>query len=76
MSEHTDTDALKESHRSMIRRGVAAALLLAALSLAEYFVAVEIDDPTWYLMPFIVVKGWVVLDIFMHVRAIRSEGAH
>lgn len=76
MSEHTDADALKARYKKMVTRGIAAALLLAALSLAEYYVAIEIDDPTWPLMPFIVIKGWVVLDTFMHVRALRNEGAH
>ena len=46
MSEHTDADALKAHYKKMVTRGIAAALLLAALSLAEYYVAIEIDDPT------------------------------
>jgi len=76
MAEHTDAASLKASHRRMITRGVLAALVLAVLSLLEYWVALEFDDPTWYLVPFMAIKGWVILDFFMHVRALRSEGAH
>ncbi len=76
MAEHTDPDALKASHKRMITRGVLAAVALAVLSLIEYWVALYFDDPTWWLVPFMVLKGWVVLDFFMHVRALRSEGAH
>jgi hypothetical protein len=75
MADHTEPD-LKARHKQMIVRGIAAALLLAVLSLAEYYVAIKMDDPTWALVPFMVVKGWVVLDTFMHVRALSSKGAH
>jgi cytochrome c oxidase subunit IV len=76
MAEHTDAASLKASHRRMITRGVLAALVLAVLSLLEYWVALEFDDPTWYLVPFMVFKGGLILDTFMHIRALRNDGAH
>ena len=63
-------------YKVMIRRGIVSALLLAVLSVVEYVVAQEIDNPTWYLVPFMVAKGVIILDVFMHVRAIRGEGGH
>jgi hypothetical protein len=76
MAEHHEPETLSERYKKMVVRGVAAALLLAILSIAEYVLAGEIDNPTWAMVPFMVVKGWVILDTFMHVRALRNEGAH
>lgn len=68
--------ALRGHYTTMMRRGVVAALLLAVLSIVEYIVATQLDNPTWYLVPFVLVKAAVILDVFMHVRAWNAEGAH
>ena len=65
-----------EAYRLAKLRGVMAAVILAVLSVIEYVVAVKLDNPTWFLMPFIVLKGLLILDVFMHVRAIKSGGDH
>jgi len=72
----SDRAALQARYKVMVRKGVIAALLLAVLSVAEYVLANEVDNATWYMVPFMVLKGAVILDVFMHVRALRGEGAH
>lgn len=55
------------------RKGIVAAVAIAILSVIEYYIAVEVTDPVWALMPFIVAKGWIILDTFMHIRALWSD---
>jgi len=57
-------------------RGIVAAMLLAVLTVIEYFVAVGLEDPLLALLPFVALKGWIILDTFMHVRAVFSDGDH
>jgi len=64
-----DYDALKNA----TRRGIAAAVILAVLSIVEFIVAVNFDNPLYPLLPFVVLKGWIILDTFMHVRAVFGE---
>jgi uncharacterized membrane protein len=49
--------------------------LLAVLTVIEYVIAVNVDSlVVVWLLPFIVAKGWLILDYFMHFRAfLRGE---
>ena len=78
MAEHTETESMPEHYKKMVVRGLAAALLLAILSIAEYVLAAEVNPKwvTWAMVPFMIVKGWVILDMFMHVRALKHGGSH
>ncbi len=67
-----DSDGLKKASR----KGLIAAGLLAVLTIIEYFVAVGLEDPLLALLPFVALKGWIILDAFMHVRAVFGEGDH
>ena len=67
-----DSEALKKA----TRKGLIAAALLAVLTVIEFFVAVGLDDPLLALLPFVALKGWIILDTFMHVRAVFGEGDH
>ena len=67
-----DSEALKKA----TRKGLIAAALLAVLTVIEFFVAVGLDDPLLALLPFVALKGWIILDAFMHVRAVFGEGDH
>lgn len=62
-----------EGLKKATRKGIVAAVLIAILSLIEYFIAVSVTDPLWALMPFILAKGWIILDTFMHIRALWSD---
>jgi len=67
-----DSDGLRKASR----KGLIAAVLLAVLTVIEYFVAVGLEDPLLALLPFVALKGWIILDTFMHVRAVFGEGDH
>lgn len=67
-----DHDGLKKT----TRKGLIGAALLAVLTVVEYFIAVGIDDPLFALLPFVALKGWIILDVFMHVRQVFKEGGH
>jgi len=64
-----DHDALNKA----TRKGVIAALLLGVLTVVEFYVAINLESPLFALMPFILAKGWIILDSFMHIRALFSE---
>lgn len=57
------------------KKGLIAAILLAILTVIEFFIAVGIEEPLWPLLPFVALKGWIILDSFMHIKALwQSEG--
>ena len=64
----------REALSKATRKGVMAALLLAVLTIVEYFVAISVEQPLLPLLPFVAVKGWIILDAFMHVRAVFHAG--
>lgn len=78
-ADHAATRSKEEldaGHRTAVRRGIVAALALAVISVIEYFVAQEISNPTWYMVPFMVLKGGIILEIFMHLGDLWKKEAH
>ncbi len=65
-----------QAFNAAVAKGVKVAIALAVLTIVEYFVAVGIDDPILFLLPFIIAKGWLILDYFMHFRHFIHEGRH
>ena len=55
------------------RKGIIAAVAIAILTIIEYIIAVELANPLLPLLPFVFLKGWIILDTFMHVRALWSD---
>ena len=66
----------QEGLRKTTRKGLIGAGLLAVLTIIEYFVAIGLDDPLLALIPFVLLKGWIILDVFMHVKQVFREGGH
>jgi hypothetical protein len=66
----------REGLRKTTRKGLIAAALLAILTVIEYFIAIGLDDPLLALIPFVMLKGWIILDVFMHVKQVFREGGH
>ncbi len=62
-----------EALRKATRKGVVAALILAVLTIIEFIIATNIENPLLALLPFVALKGWIILDVFMHVRALWSD---
>ncbi len=67
----------RENLRKATKRGLLAAALLGVLSVFEYIIAVEVAEPLLPILPFVFAKGWIILDAFMHIRALfNDEGGH
>jgi len=64
-----DHDAL----RNATRKGVVAAVVLGVLTIVDFIIATSIENPLLLLLPFVALKGWIILDTFMHVRALWSD---
>lgn len=67
-----DRDGLRKDSR----KGIIGALWLAVLTVIEFFIAVGGDGEPWLLwalLPFVLLKGWIILDTFMHIRALWSD---
>lgn len=62
---------LRVRYRAKVRLGLLVAFGLAVLSVVEYFVAAAVDNPIWWLIPFMLAKGWLILEYFMHVSDLR-----
>lgn len=57
---------------AVAQRGWLTAGLLAILTLIEYVVATSVDRPTLWLLPFIVAKGALILEVFMHSSDLKT----
>jgi hypothetical protein len=63
----------QENLKKATRRGIVAAVILAVLTVIEFFIATGLENPLFALMPFVFLKGWIILDTFMHIRALWSD---
>ncbi len=68
--EAVDTQGL----RAKSRLGVRVAVWLAVLTAIEYLIAINIDSPLLWLIPFVLAKGWLIMKYFMHVKDVLGEG--
>jgi len=59
-----------------MRKGIMAAISLGVLSIIEYLVWFSFEKPTLILLPFVLLKGWIILDSFMHVKVVLGRGDH
>jgi hypothetical protein len=75
MAAMTERTEVEMSLRAVSARGWKVAGLLAVLTVIEYAIAVSIDSLVIvWLLPFILAKGWLIMDAFMHFRAfLRGE---
>lgn len=57
------------------RLGWRVAALLAVLTIVEYVIAINVGSLVIvWLLPFVLAKGWLIMDYFMHFRAfLRGE---
>lgn len=61
---------------AQVRRGLMVTVALTILTIIEYVIAVEVEDPLIWLLPFVVAKGWLILEYFMHFSAMLGRGEH
>lgn len=57
---------------AVIQRGWLTAGALAVLTFIEYLVATSVDRPTLWLLPFIIAKGGLILEVFMHSSDLKT----
>ncbi len=73
----TDQVAIdKASLSKATRKGLIGAFWLAVMTIVEFIIAdIGNGEPwaLWALLPFVLAKGWIILDTFMHIRALWSE---
>jgi cytochrome c oxidase subunit IV len=62
--ETVDTEGL----RSKSKLGIWIAAWLGVLTLIEYLIAINVDNPLLLLLPFVVAKGWLIMRYFMHFQ--------
>jgi hypothetical protein len=68
--ETVDTEGL----HAKSRLGVRVAVWLGVLTVIEYLVAINIDSPLLWLIPFALAKGWLIMKYFMHIKDVLREG--
>jgi len=71
-SSVVDTEAL----RAKTELGLFIALALTVLTVVEFFIAVNVDSPAIWLVPFVLAKGVLILEFFMHLSALSRGGDH
>jgi len=59
--------------KSIYQEGIIVALVLAALTVAEYFVATAMSGATLLLVAMAVAKGALVAWYFMHIYSLWTE---
>lgn len=59
-----------------MRLGVIVAVAVTALTVVEYVIAIGIDDPLVWLVPFGIAKAVLILEYFMHFSSLISGGEH
>ena len=59
-----------------IKTGWVIAAVLAVLTIIEYVIAVNLENPLLLLLPFAVAKGLLIMDYFMHIRNLWGGGDH
>jgi hypothetical protein len=69
------TGEIPGGFQKAVRRGLTVTAALTILTIVEYLLAVNLTHPLIPLLPFVAAKGWLILDYFMHIRALR-EGEH
>lgn len=75
-TDSSQQHSLETRYRAKIRLGLYSALALAALTLVEYVIAVAVDEPTLWLVPFMLAKGFVILEFFMHYSDLTHPEDH
>ncbi len=75
VTHEAPNDAVK-ALRERTQLGIAVAVALTVLTIIEYFIAVNVDNPTIWLVPFAIGKAALILEFFMHFSALIGGGDH
>ena len=67
---------MEAKKRKLYRRGVTMLIVLAVLTVVEYYVAFLPTMGTAALFIIAIIKAWVILQYFMHVYLLWTKEAH
>ncbi len=76
LTEESSEEAKTDDFAARVQRGLLVAVGLAVLTIIEYIIAVGIDDPLIWLLPFAIAKGALIMEYFMHLSAVFGDGEH
>ena len=66
-----------DKRKAAYRQGVYIFILLAVLTIAEYFISIETDGSVTFLMIIALLKAGLIVNFFMHIyRLWRTEEDH
>ncbi len=62
-----------KTREERMRTGGIVFAALVVLTLAEYWITTAVDHAFIWLAVIAVVKAWIILDSFMHIRQLRAR---
>ncbi len=71
-----DPSELRADQSAKTRVGLWVCASLVVLTLIEYQIAVSVESNVTFLIPFILLKGGLILWYFMHIGQLWNEGDH
>jgi heme/copper-type cytochrome/quinol oxidase subunit 4 len=71
-SEHAGVPASETERRSAVTLGLKVIVGLAVLTVLEFIASESFTHATIPVFALSVLKGWLILDYFMHLRAITG----
>ncbi len=71
-----DPSELREDQSAKTRLGLWVCGGLVLLTLIEYQIAVSVASNVTFLIPFVVLKGGLILWYFMHIGELWNGGEH
>ena len=69
-----DAETMAADERAKSRMGGIVFVALALLTLAEYFIAVEVESNLTFLIPFVLLKAFLIVTVFMHFGDLITGG--
>ena len=67
---------MEERKKAENRRNIIVAVVLAVLTVLEFFIAVNMDNATVPLLIVALVKAALIVQFFMHIYRLRREEDH
>ena len=67
---------MEERKKAENRRNIIVIVILAVLTLAEFWIALNLDNATVALLIVALVKAAVIVQYFMHIYRLRREEDH
>jgi cytochrome c oxidase subunit 4 len=67
---------LEERRKAEIRRNIIVGVVLAVLTVLEFWIALNLDNATVALLIVALIKAALIVQYFMHVYRLRREEDH